>query len=59
MARGCARARFTGKSLQIAVDGVPGTTETTQHLPAASTISDIGLMDRLRPWFHVKPFRHL
>ena len=28
--RGCARLRVTDKPLQIAVDGVPGTTEATQ-----------------------------
>ena len=29
--RGCAGPRWTGKPLQIAVDGVTGTTEATQH----------------------------
>src|ERR1700716_718454 len=31
MARGCARPRWTGKPLQIVVDGVPGTTGATRH----------------------------
>jgi hypothetical protein len=32
MARGCARRRWTGKPLQIAVDGVMATTEATQRV---------------------------
>jgi hypothetical protein len=35
--RGCAGPLWTGKPLQIAVDGLPGTTEATQHPGTGST----------------------
>ena len=38
---GCARPRWTGKPLQIAVDSVAGTTEATRHARQVMRISEI------------------